>query len=256
MERTYPMRLREEWDKAYSGFDDGSEIPSGMTEDMAKQYFTAVGRYLEWVKSEPAGTKFYYQVKTAALKTEKYPELFQKLINVSLGTVLHIEDNLVRYICDQTGVDEKSFKKKTLSAKHSFHPDSCTRLVQMIHDNDKLSFLDFTRAWFNFEKPQYVQPALLHIGDALNDARRDHPDLAEPLDHMLAEYDKSGLAAAVKNIRALVPVETEAEKEARLKYIAASDAATRGKPHSEISWDAVWSLNPSQFLQPPEPGKN
>ena len=215
-EQKHPLRLRDEWHKAYCGFEAESEMPADLDEVRAHDLLRSLSRYIE--RLENNDHKALRTLKDYALKNEK---VFATFSHFSHGTLIHLPFYVSQYIQEAENLSKKAMKRSGLVPTESVgEAKSFENGLNYIAQSPTLSFMGFFKYWFDLIKPQYSQPAFLHTEGTLLDIQNQHPAVEKEASILLESFRTTGVADNLKDICRSVTRETAQEKTDRLEKMA------------------------------------
>ncbi|MDD5586564.1 MAG: hypothetical protein PHY92_06365 [Alphaproteobacteria bacterium] len=209
----YPLpdlHSQQPWEDRYTGFDAPTLLPESLTESHAKDFvcgLAAFSGHLERSTQDRQGA--YRQILSALYGSHShYDQIARDTVrNIlefrTVGNLRTLTGNLSDYV---TAVKNRSPQEKGL--KHllgvSVKRATAGQLAKAIEILQGANFLGYLMDYSSRTKPQYTQPMMFFMGDAIERSQNLIPALHDQFEELKTAYRSSNLGRAVTGLRALI----------------------------------------------------
>lgn len=218
-----------QWHKHYTGHEAATALPAGLRENVARNFIISLGHFEDYIRHGSRNRSTPYGRLQAAMFDENYDpiarkEAFSIIEGKTIGNLCTFRGSLCRYLVGFVVPESRTIEelKRRLSllgietdpphprqgvkSTVYYKPSRKTETASMAHAISSVpgaSYLDFMMTWFNGAKPQYTQPTMYYIGDALEKAQTLLPELDSDIEEIKQAYKKTGLEDAVRALSSL-----------------------------------------------------
>jgi hypothetical protein len=208
------------WEARYTGFEPSTALPATLDEALARDLVLGLARLRDATETERRNPDSPYGRMMASSHPGKL-----MLFN-TIGYLCVLESNLCTYLAKtlfDIGLEPQTLThvlgnmgvkcegipdaRRSKTGFISYKPmpyANAQRLAEKIAALPKASYLGYLMAHCHGSKPQYTQPMLFFIGDALDRAHMQMPEFDDAITRLKTIYADSGLKDAVRSLHALV----------------------------------------------------
>lgn len=207
------------WDVSYTGFEPATVLPFDLSEDTARDFVIGAARLWDHMRRiSDQRTETYMalnqaqpEARSLLFKTVNYLCVVESQLCTYVAKILHdsglngahLTFKLARLGVHCEGVPTSRRNKTGFISYRPAQRYQLERLATQIPALPGASYLGYLMAHFDGSKPQYTQPLMLFMEEALDRCQILSPGQYDAFEEIKTVYRNSGMASAVSTLRDL-----------------------------------------------------